>query len=102
LLTSRTYALSFDWDPKKAQINAAKHGITFDEAKSVFYDENAFVIPDPDHSIAEERFVIMGMSISLRVLVVVHYLRENNQVIRIISARKAGTKEKQPYMENLK
>jgi len=94
--------LSFEWDPKKAQNNAAKHGITFDEAKSVFYDENALIIPDPDHSIAEERFVIMGMSSSLRVLVVVHCLRENNQVIRIISARKAGTKEKQPYMENRK
>lgn len=95
-------ALSFEWDPKKAQSNAAKHGITFDEAKSVFYDENALVIPDPDHSIAEERFVIMGMSSSLRVLVVVHCLRKNNQVIRIISARKAGTKEKQPYMETRK
>jgi uncharacterized DUF497 family protein len=95
-------ALSFEWDPKKAHSNAAKHGITFDEAKSVFYDENALIIPDPDHSIAEERFVIMGMSSSLRVLVVVHCLRKNNQVIRIISARKAGTKEKQPYMENRK
>lgn len=95
-------ALSFEWDPKKAQSNAAKHGITFEEAKSVFYDENALIIPDPDHSIAEERFVIMGMSRSLRILVVVHCLRENNQVIRIISARKAGTKEKQPYMEDRK
>ena len=95
-------ALSFEWDPKKAQSNAAKHGITFEEAKSVFYDETALIIPDPDHSIAEERFVIMGMSSSLRVLVVVHCLRKNNQVIRIISARKAGTKEKQPYMENRK
>jgi uncharacterized DUF497 family protein len=95
-------ALSFEWGPKKAQSNAAKHGITFGEAKSVFYDETALIIPDPDHSIAEERFVIMGMSSSLRVLVVVHCLRKNNQVIRIISARKAGTKEKQPYMENRK
>ena len=68
----------------------------------MFYDENALIIPDPDHSIAEERFVIMGMSSSLRILVVVHCLRENNQVIRIISSRKAGTKEKQPYMESRK
>ena len=99
---STTNALSFEWDPRKAQSNAAKHGVTFDEARSVFYDEDALIIPDPDHSIAEERFVIMGMSISLRVLVVVHCLRDNNQVIRIISARKAGTKEKQPYKEKTK
>jgi hypothetical protein len=95
-------ALSFEWDPAKARLNEAKHGITFDEAKSVFYDENALIIPDPDHSKTEERFVILGMSVSLRVLVVVHCLRNNNEAIRIISARKAGTKEKQPYMENLK
>ena len=95
-------ALSFEWDPANARINEAKHGITFDEAKSVFYDENALIIPDPDHSKTEERFVIMGMSASLRILVVVHCLRNNREAIRIISARKAGTKEKQPYMEKLK
>jgi hypothetical protein len=95
-------ALSFEWDPAKARINETKHGITFDEAKSVFYDENALIIPDPDHSKTEERFVILGMSVALRVLVVVHCLRNNNEAIRIISARKAGTKEKQPYMEKLK
>ena len=102
MLRSKMNALSFEWDPTKARINAAKHGITFDEAKSVFYDEDALIIPDPDHSIAEDRFVIMGMSISLRILVVVHCLRDNDQIIRIISARKAGSKEKQPYMENRK
>jgi uncharacterized protein len=89
--------LSFEWDPKKAESNEAKHGVSFEEAKTVFYDERALVIPDPDHSKVEERFVIMGMSALSRVLVVVHCFRSNNNVIRIISARKAGTKEMQPY-----
>jgi uncharacterized DUF497 family protein len=65
----------------------------------VFYDERALVIPDPDHSKLEDRFVIMGMSSLNRVLVVVHCLRGDNNVIRIISARKAGTKEMQPYVK---
>ena len=65
----------------------------------MFYDERALVIPDPDHSRLEDRFVIMGMSSLSRVLVVVHCLRGDNNVIRIISARKAGTKEMQPYVK---
>ena len=92
------HELSFEWDFKKAELNEAKHGVSFDEAKTVFYDERALVIPDPDHSKLEERFVIMGMSALSRVLVVVHCFRSNNNVIRIISARKAGTKEMQPYV----
>jgi hypothetical protein len=96
------HELTFEWDSQKAILNEAKHGVTFDEAKTVFYDEKALVIPDPDHSRLEERFVIMGMGSLNRVLVVVHCLRSNNNVIRIISARKAGTKEKQPYMRDLK
>ncbi len=91
--------LSFAWDSKKAKSNESKHGVSFDEAKTVFYDERALVIPDPDHSKFEERFVIMGRSALSRVLVVVHCLRSNNNVIRIISARKAGTKEMQPYVK---
>ena len=91
--------LSFEWDHKKAESNEAKHGVSFDEAKTVFYDERALVIPDPDHSKLEDRFVIMGMSSLSRVLVVVHCLRADNNVIRIISARKAGTKEMQPYVK---
>jgi uncharacterized protein len=90
--------LSFEWDLKKAESNKAKHGVSFEEAKTVFYDERALVIPDPDHSNVEERFVIMGMSALSRVLVVVHCLRNNN-VIRIISARRAGTKEMKPYVK---
>jgi uncharacterized protein len=91
--------LSFEWDLKKAELNKAKHGVSFDEAKTVFFDEKALLIADPDHSKLEERFVIMGMSATSRVLVVVHCLRDNNNVIRIISARKAGTKEMQPYVK---
>jgi uncharacterized DUF497 family protein len=70
--------LSFEWDPKKAESNEAKHGVSFDEAKTVFYDERALVIPDPDHSRLEDRFVIMGMSSLRRALVVVHCLRGDN------------------------
>lgn len=90
--------LTFDWNPKKAESNEAKHGVSFEVAKTVFYDERALVIADPDHSQIEERLVIMGMSTISRVLVVVHFLRINS-VIRIISARRAGTKEKQPYLK---
>ena len=93
--------LSFEWDPKKAASNAAKHGVSFDEAQTVFSDPHALLIPDPDHSAVESRFILMGMSATLRVLVVVHCLRKQSSVIRIISARRAGTKEKQPYLARL-
>jgi uncharacterized protein len=89
----------FEWDPKKASSNEKKHGVTFDEAKSVFSDENALVIPDPDHSQVEDRFIILGMSDHDRALVVVHCFRAEGTVIRIISARRAGTKEQKPYWE---
>lgn len=91
--------LSFEWDPGKAVTNAAKHGVTFEEAKTVFHDEKALVIPDPDHSMDEERFIIMGRSGKSRVLVVVHCFRKTGSSIRIISARKAATKEQQPYLK---
>ena len=92
----------FEWDPKKASSNAEKHGVFFEEAKTVFYDEDALVIPDPDHSITEDRFIIMGLSSGLRVLIVVHCFRNNGSSIRVISARRAGTKEQQLYWENKK
>lgn len=91
--------LSFEWDPKKAASNAAKHGVTFEEAKTVFHDDDALVIPDPDHSEDEERFIIMGQSSGPRMLVVVHCFRKTGTSIRIISARRAGTKEQQPYWD---
>ena len=92
-------ALSFEWDPNKAKTNETKHGVSFEEACTVFHDEDALVIPDPEHSLVEKRFVIMGLSAASRVLVIVHCLRRNNRIIRIISARRAGTKEKKPYLE---
>ncbi len=94
--------LSFEWDPSKATTNAAKHGITFEEAKNVFYDDDALVISDPDHSETEDRFVIMGASMQSRILVVIHCFRRSGSSIRIISARKAGKKEQKPYWENKK
>jgi len=94
--------LSFEWDSSKEASNVKKHGVSFDEAKTVFYDENALVIHDPDHSLEEDRFIIMGLSSASRILVVVHCLRSSGSSIRIISARKAGTKEKKPYLENTK
>ncbi len=93
--------LAFEWDPRKAASNAAKHGVTFEEAKTVFYDEEALVIPDPDHSKDEERFIIMGRSGELRLLVVIHCFRKTSSSIRIISARRAGTKEQKPYTGKL-
>ena len=94
--------LFFEWDPKKAASNAAKHGVSFEEAKTVFYDEDALVILDPEHSLDEERFIIMGQSSKPRILVVVHCFRTTGSSIRIISARRAGTKEQQPYLEKKK
>jgi uncharacterized DUF497 family protein len=91
--------LRFDWDPRKARANRAKHGVTFEEALTVFADEAALLIPDPDHSEDEERFVLLGMSAHLRVLVVVHCDREAENVIRVISARRATGPERQRYLE---
>ena len=92
-------ALSFEWDAKKADSNSAKHGVTFEEAKTIFFDEYALIIPDPEHSATEERFVLMGQGRHKRVLVVVHCYRAKGSSIRIISARHAGTKEQKPYWD---
>jgi uncharacterized DUF497 family protein len=94
--------LSFEWDPRKASENKRKHGISFEEARSSFLDENARVIPDPEHSEDEERFVLLGLSIELSLLVVVHCYRAKDEVIRIISARKADPSERRQYSEFLK
>jgi uncharacterized protein len=91
--------LRFDWDPKKVSSNEKKHGVMFDEAQTVFYDHDALVISDPDHSQGEDRFIILGLSSLDRALVVVHCFRAEGSVIRIISARRAGTKEQKPYWE---
>jgi uncharacterized DUF497 family protein len=89
--------LRFEWDERKAAANAKKHGVSFDEAKSVFVDENAKLIDDPDHSEEEERFVLLGLSSALRMLLVCHCYRSEGNVIRIISARKANANESKSY-----
>lgn len=89
--------LTFTWDPHKETANRRKHGIAFDEAQSAFYDENARVFADPDHSNDEDRFILLGLSSHPRVLVVCHCYRETESVIRIISARKADKDEEATY-----
>ena len=89
--------IAFEWDEDKNQTNISKHGISFEEAQIVFYDENALLIDDPDHSDAEDRFILIGISASLRLLVVCHCYRQADKVIRIISARKATKSESKQY-----
>jgi uncharacterized DUF497 family protein len=90
-------ALRFEWDKRKAAVNAKKHGVTFEEARSVFFDERARLIDDPDHSEDEERFILVGLSSSLRLLLVCHCHRSADNVMRIISARKATARESKSY-----
>ena len=87
----------FEWDERKAAANAKKHGVSFEEARSVFVDERAKLIDDPDHSGDEDRFVLLGLSGALRLLLVCHCYRVDGNVIRIISARKASARESRSY-----
>ena len=87
-------AIEFEWDPAKAASNLRKHGVAFEEARTVFEDDEALLLPDPEHSDREERFVLMGLSAALRVLVVVHCERDDGSTIRSISARKADRGER--------
>jgi uncharacterized protein len=89
--------LLFDWDNQKARVNERKHGVSFEEAQTVFYDENARLRYDTDHSLDEERYILLGISNMLRLLVVCHVYREEKEVIRIISARKATKQEGKQY-----
>jgi uncharacterized DUF497 family protein len=89
--------IRFEWYERKASTNARKHGVTFEEARSVFVDERARLIGDPDHSEEEDRFVLLGLSNSLRLLLVCHCYREEGNTIRIISARKATKRECEFY-----
>ncbi len=89
--------LRFEWDDKKEKANAKKHGVSFDEARTVFYDENAIQFFDPDHSEGEDRFILLGMSFKLRILIVCHCFRESETVVRLISARKADRTEENEY-----
>ncbi|MGQ0581035.1 MAG: BrnT family toxin [Reyranella sp.] len=87
--------LRFEWDARKSASNAKKHTVTFEEARSAFADPNGLVIDDPDHSEAEERFILLGLSYAVRLLVVCHVFRSD--VVRIISARKATPREASTY-----
>ncbi|HOY66431.1 MAG TPA: BrnT family toxin [Candidatus Ozemobacteraceae bacterium] len=88
---------TFEWDENKSEANRKKHGVTFDEASTVFNDDYARIIDDPDHSELESRFVILGFSIEKKLLMVCHCYRENEKVIRLISARKATKSEANQY-----
>lgn len=89
--------VTFEWDEKKRSLNKRKHGASFEEAQTVFADDNALLLHDPDHSQDEDRFVILGLSSNLRLLVVSHTYRRDDGVIRIISARKATLSEQKQY-----
>ena len=93
--------IQFKWDKNKARINLTKHKISFEEAQSVFDDDNARLIFDPDHSEDEDGFILLGLSCSLRVLVVVHCYKDEENIIRLISARKATKPESKIYKEYL-
>lgn len=87
----------FQWDEQKSRSNKRKHGVSFAEAETVFFDERAIRFEDPDHSQEEDRFIMLGMSLLLRVLIVCHCYRSDDRVIRIISARKATKCEAAAY-----
>ena len=89
--------LRFEWDARKSAANLRKHGVSFEEARSVFLDENALLRPDESHSDEEDRFLLLGLSGRLRALVVCHCYRQENEVIRLISARKANADEQRQY-----
>jgi uncharacterized protein len=89
--------IALAWDQRKARSNLAKHGVSFEEAQTVFLDESARLIDDPDHSGEEERFVLLGYSFQARCLIVSHCYRESASVIRLISARRATTHEEELY-----
>ena len=91
--------IKFSWDENKAQSNLIKHQISFKEAQTVFDDENARLIFDPDHSQDEDRFILLGYSCTSKILTVVHCYRDDEQNVRIISARKSTKHEENQYRE---
>jgi hypothetical protein len=94
--------IRFEWDDDKDAENQRKHGVSFDEAATVFADDYALLLDDPDHSEAEDRFVLLGLSAAIRILMVCHCYRESDEVIRIISARKADRREQDDYRRRLR
>jgi len=91
--------LKFSWDKSKALLNKKKHGVSFEEAVTVFYDDDALEFYDPDHSGHEDRFILVGLSFRSKILMVSHCVRETGSLIRIISARRAAKQEAQKYWE---
>ena len=89
--------LRFEWDEKKFNLNQRKHGISILEAQTAFSDENGLLLDDPDHSLEEERYIVLGMSSKLRLLVISHTYHKEDLIIRIISARKATRMEHRQY-----
>jgi uncharacterized DUF497 family protein len=94
--------LRFKWDEKKNKANVKRHGVSFEEARTVFYDEKAIQFYDPDHSEEEDRFILLGLSYKPQVLIVCHCFRESETVVRIISARKADKDEEREYWKQRK
>ena len=94
--------IRFSWDERKNRENQDKHGVSFEEAQTVFFDENALEFFDPDHSEDEDRFLMLGLSFRFRILLVCHCLRKTGGEIRLISARKATRKEKDRYEKGAK
>lgn len=93
--------MTFEWDEQKNRINQKKHGISFEEAKTVFYDDAAVLFDDPEHSLEEDRFILIGMSEKANVSTVCPCYRQSEKIIRIISARKATKKEENVYVRGI-
>ncbi len=94
--------IEFEWDSKKEKANAKKHGVTFEEARTTFYDEHALQFSDPEHSEDEDRFILLGISFKLNTLVVCHCFRQDEKIVRIISARMADKDEAKAYWSERK
>ncbi len=92
-------SIAFDWNTAKNTLNKKKHGVSFEEAQTVFSDDNALLISDPDHSEDEDRFILLGQSSQIRMLLVCHCYQKDDKIIRIISARKASRDEQKQYFE---
>jgi uncharacterized DUF497 family protein len=93
--------IAFEWNEEKSLRNKGKHGVSFEEAQTVLVDDNALILHDPDHSQMEDRYVLLGLSSNLRILVVCHSYRKKDTVVRIISARKATHLEQKQYWKRL-
>ncbi len=93
--------LIFEWDDNKNKTNQVKHGVAFEEAETVFFDEKAIEFDAPDHSIDKERFLLLGFSQTLKIMIVCHYYRDDESIVRIISARKATKKEQKAYFRGV-